>query len=94
MLLIDLGRLHQRAGDYVIKWGEELEKQWRGLESRRPQTSTLTKRPAKSVSQGDDAGGHAAKKVKTEAGFGDAAEADEEFRMHYEKGTISNVCLV
>ncbi|KAJ9392017.1 hypothetical protein DTO063F5_776 [Paecilomyces variotii] len=89
-------QIDKRAGEYVISWGEELEAQYRKIESRQPKSTTLTKRPAKSAAAADDeianakGAGRPAKKIKTES---DGQPSADEMRKAYEKGTISKLTM-
>ncbi|KAL2000153.1 hypothetical protein VTN02DRAFT_3479 [Thermoascus thermophilus] len=88
-------QIDKRAGDYVISWGEELEAQYRTLESGRPKTSTLVKRPAatpgraRDEAEPDDAQ-PSRKKAKTEA---EAGAGDDNIRQSYERGSLSKLTM-
>ncbi|KAL1860186.1 ATP-dependent DNA helicase II subunit 1 [Paecilomyces lecythidis] len=89
-------QIDKRAGEYVISWGEELESQYRKIETRAPKSTTLAKRPAKSAAGGDDeianakGAGRPAKKIKTES---DGQASADEVKKAYEKGTISKLTM-
>lgn len=76
----------QRAGDYVLAWSRELDKQSDKMFGIGAVTSTLTKRGPKDRTETAD--GHPAKRVKVEPG---TASAEDEVRRSYEKGTVSKV---
>jgi len=75
----------QRAGDYVLAWSEELDKQYSKTFGG-PETATLVKRGAKEPTGGAE--GPPAKKMKVEGGTSDI---DDEVRRRYEKGEVSKV---
>ncbi|KAK1140698.1 ATP-dependent DNA helicase II subunit 1 [Aspergillus melleus] len=83
-------QIDKRAGDYVLSWADELEKQYAQIAPSGPK-STLVKRSAKDrASDSADGGGHAPKKVKTE-NSSEGIESD--VRLHYQKGTLSKLTV-
>ncbi|GAD97375.1 DSB repair complex subunit Ku70, putative [Paecilomyces variotii No. 5] len=89
-------QIDKRAGEYVISWGEELESQYRKIETRQPKSTTLAKRPAKSAATEDDeianakGAGRPSKKIKTES---DGQASANEVKKAYEKGAISKLTM-
>ncbi|KAL2361154.1 ATP-dependent DNA helicase II subunit 1 [Blastomyces dermatitidis] len=83
-------QIDKRAGEHVIAWGEELEAQHLILEAKQPATSTLVKRPASRAQEQVNGGSRPSKKVKTSS---DATGADEEVRLHYEKGVLNRLTV-
>jgi ATP-dependent DNA helicase 2 subunit 1 len=83
--------LSQRAGEYVLSWADELEKQYAAPAAHGPK-STLAKRSAKDRgADGDECSGHPSKRIKSESG---PEGVEVEVRLHYEKGSLSKVsCL-
>lgn len=81
----------QRAGDYVLSWADELEKQYATIAVEKPASSTLVKRGAKNRAPEDDAeSSKPAKKVKVEADN----NIEEEVRRHYQKNNLSRVTII
>lgn len=78
--------LSQRAGDYILKWAEELKLQASEMFGSSVATSTLVKRDAKS----EPAGEHPSKRVKVEDS---ASGVEHEVKKCYEKGTVSKVSI-
>jgi ATP-dependent DNA helicase 2 subunit 1 len=79
-------QIDKRAGEYVISWGEELEKEYSERSSGKQQTSTLAKRPAA------HAGGQPASKrqVKEEI---DPMTAIDGVENAFKNGTLSKLTL-
>lgn len=78
----------QRAGEYVLSWADELEKQYAAPAAQGPK-STLVKRSAKDrAADADEASSHPSKRIKAESG---PDGVDVEVRLHYEKGSLSKV---
>ncbi|KAL2813315.1 SPOC like C-terminal domain-containing protein [Aspergillus cavernicola] len=82
-------QIHKRAGDYVLSWAEELDKQYEMISASSGPKSTLAKRPAKDKDAADKAG-PPSKKIKAEANSGDL---QEEVQKHYQKGTLSKLTV-
>ncbi|KAL4806109.1 SPOC like C-terminal domain-containing protein [Aspergillus unguis] len=83
-------QIDKRAGDYVLNWADELEKQYAKIAQTASKTTTLAKRPAKG-----DAGDKSAppqKKIKAEAPGG-SDNLQEEVQRHYQKGTLSKLTV-
>jgi ATP-dependent DNA helicase 2 subunit 1 len=78
----------QRAGDYVLSWAEELEKQYDKIPATSGVKTTLAKRPAKDTS----ASGPPAKKAKAADG-GAASDPQAEVQKHFQKGTLSKLTV-
>ena len=78
--------LPQRAGDYILKWAEELKLQASEMFGSSAATSTLVKRGAKT----EPASEHPAKRVKVE---NNAFGGEDEVKKCYEKGTVSKVSI-
>ena len=75
----------QRAGAYVVDWGNELEAQFKKWQIENQSTVTsLPKRPASSAQ-----GGGEPKKAKVTDSSG--VISDEEMQRHYEADTINKV---
>ncbi|BCS29810.1 putative DSB repair complex subunit Ku70 [Aspergillus puulaauensis] len=81
-------QIDKRAGDYVLSWSDELDKQYNIISAKGPQ-STLAKRPAKGDAA--DKAGPPAKKIKAEGGG--SGNHQEEVQRHYEKGTLSKMTV-
>ncbi|PYH38260.1 putative DSB repair complex subunit Ku70 [Aspergillus neoniger CBS 115656] len=83
-------QIDKRAGDYVLSWAEELEKQHAKTSTAAPHpTSTLVKRGSKDrASETEDS--KPSKKIKVEEGSGNL---EEEVRRHHEKGTLSKLTV-
>ncbi|KAL3495935.1 SPOC like C-terminal domain-containing protein [Aspergillus germanicus] len=81
-------QIDKRAGDYVLSWAEELEKQYAKLPATSGVKTTLAKRPAKDTS----ASGPPAKKAKAADG-GAAADSQAEVQKHFQKGTLSKLTV-
>ncbi|KAL2797024.1 SPOC like C-terminal domain-containing protein [Aspergillus keveii] len=81
-------QIDKRAGDYVLSWAEELEKQYAKLPATSGVKTTLAKRPAKDTS----ASGPPAKKAKAADG-GAAADSQVEVQKHFQKGTLSKLTV-
>lgn len=71
------------------EWGKELESQYREIEAKNPNTSTLVKRPAKSRGNNGDDEGHASKKMKVEGG----GSITDDVKKSYGKGAVGKVLL-
>ncbi|QGA14593.1 hypothetical protein EYB26_002249 [Talaromyces marneffei] len=82
-------QIDKRAGDYVLEWGEELEKQYQNMYTNQPKTSTLAKRGKPSYEP--VAEDKPAKKVKTENANGGNASA--EVQSHYRSGSLSKLTV-
>ncbi|QQK43190.1 Ku seventy [Penicillium digitatum] len=80
-------QIHKRAGDYILKWAEELKLQASEMFGSSVATSTLVKRDAKS----EPAGEHPSKRVKVEDS---ASGVEHEVKKCYEKGTVSKLTVV
>lgn len=78
----------QRAGDYVLSWSDELDKQYNIVAANGPK-STLPKRPAKGDAA--DKAGPPAKKIKAEGGGSGNHQA--EVQKHYQNGTLSKMTV-
>lgn len=85
---LKLTAFFQRAGDYVLSWSDELDKQYNIIAANGPK-STLPKRPAKGDAA--DKAGPPAKKIKAEGGG--SADHQEEVQKHYQKGTLSKMTV-
>ncbi|PWY91462.1 putative DSB repair complex subunit Ku70 [Aspergillus sclerotioniger CBS 115572] len=86
-------QIDKRAGDYVLSWADELEKQYAKISAAAPRpTSTLVKRGAKDRAGelDDDGPSKPSKKVKVEEASGGF---EEEVRKHYKKGTLSKLTV-
>lgn len=81
-------QIDKRAGDYVLEWGEELEKQYQKMYTDQPKTSTLAKRGKLHDAAAED---KPAKKVKTESANGGNATA--EVQSHYNSGNLSKLTV-
>lgn len=81
-------QIDKRAGDYVLEWGEELEKQYQKMYTDQPKTSTLAKRGKPYEAATED---KPAKKVKTESANGGNALA--EVQSHYSSGSLSKLTV-
>lgn len=81
----------QRAGHYVIEWGQELEQQYQAWQAehghKKLKSATAFKRSA------DSADNAPAKKVKTASGSSAEAVDDESMRRHFIAGTLSKVSI-
>ncbi|PTU19779.1 hypothetical protein P175DRAFT_0480302 [Aspergillus ochraceoroseus IBT 24754] len=87
-------QIDKRAGDYVLSWADELEKQYAKIPAAPlGPKSTLAKRPAKDRAAPDsaDQAGRASKKVKADEGPDDIRAI---VQGHYEKGTLSKLTVV
>ncbi|KAI7969479.1 hypothetical protein EIK77_005109 [Talaromyces pinophilus] len=82
-------QIDKRAGDYVLEWGEELEKQYQKMYTDQPKTSTLAKRGKPSYDAAAE--DKPAKKVKTESTNGGNASA--EVQSHYSSGSLSKLTV-
>ncbi|KAF9894082.1 ATP-dependent DNA helicase II subunit 1 [Aspergillus nanangensis] len=83
-------QIDKRAGDYVLSWAEELEKQDAKTAPSGPK-STLVKRGVKDrVADAEDASGKPAKRVKAEHG---PEALDDEVNFHYQKGSVSKLTV-
>ncbi|EAW12849.1 putative DSB repair complex subunit Ku70 [Aspergillus clavatus NRRL 1] len=83
-------QIDKRAGDYVLSWADELEKQYATTSAHAPQ-STLVKRTAKDrAAETDDLPSRPAKKVKAESG---PEGVDEDVRRLFEKGSLSKLTV-
>lgn len=82
-------QIDKRAGDYVIEWGEELEKQYQKMYTDQPKTSTLAKRGKPSYEAAPD--DKPAKKVKTESVNSGIMSA--EVQGHYETDSLSKLTV-
>ncbi|KAI9372516.1 SPOC like C-terminal domain-containing protein [Aspergillus egyptiacus] len=80
-------QIDKRAGEYVLSWADELEKQYAPIAASSGPKTTLAKRPAKDVAA-DKA--PAPKKVKAE---GNSVDLNEEVQKHYQKGTLSKLTV-
>ncbi|OJJ48249.1 hypothetical protein ASPZODRAFT_14397 [Penicilliopsis zonata CBS 506.65] len=81
-------QIDKRAGDYVLAWSDELDKQYEKLSAGVTKTSTLVKRPAGDRS-GKEEGTRPAKKVKAET----PANIDEEVQKSFDKGMVSRLTM-
>ncbi|PYH93205.1 ATP-dependent DNA helicase II subunit 1 [Aspergillus ellipticus CBS 707.79] len=86
-------QIDKRAGDYVLSWADELDKQYGQVTAAKPApTSNLVKRGAKDqASAFDDETSKPSKKVKVEES---PESVEEEVRSHYKKGTLSKLTVV
>jgi ATP-dependent DNA helicase 2 subunit 1 len=75
----------QRAGQYVIDWGHELEAQYQKYISSHGHRSTTTSTATKRAAPAD--GGGTTKKIKTEN------VGEEEMRERFESGTVDKLTL-
>ncbi|KAF7128743.1 hypothetical protein CNMCM5793_003594 [Aspergillus hiratsukae] len=83
-------QIDKRAGEYVLSWADELEKQYAAPAAQGPK-STLVKRSAKDrAADADGASSHPSKRIKSESGP-DGVEV--EVRLHYEKGSLSKLTV-
>ena len=77
--------ISQRAGAYVVDWGNELEAQFKKWQiENQSAVTTLPKRPAPSGQEGGEP-----KKAKVTNNSG--VISDEEMQKHYETDTINKV---
>lgn len=77
----------QRAGDYILKWAEELNLQAsKTFGGTTATTSTLVKRGVKTESADD----HPSKRVKVEDS---TSGVEDEVKRCYQKGTVSKVSI-
>ena len=77
----------QRAGEYILKWAEELNLQAsKTFGGTSATTSTLVKRGAKT----EAADGHPSKRVKVEDS---TSGVEDEVKRCYQKGSISKVSI-
>lgn len=85
-------QIDKRAGDYVMAWSEQLDKQAATIKASMAPTgpkSTLAKRGVKEQrDSADDDSGNVAKKPKVEEGG-----SVEDLRRHFEKGTLAKLTL-
>lgn len=81
-------QIDKRAGDYVLSWSDELDKQYNIIAANGPK-STLPKRPAKGDAA--DKAGPPAKKIKAEGGGSGNHQA--EVQKHYQNGTLSKMTV-
>lgn len=85
-------QIDKRAGDYVMEWSDQLNKQAETIAATATATgpkSTLAKRGAKDRTAEDDSGNaNAAKKPKVEEG-----SSENDLRKHFEKGTLAKLTL-
>ncbi|PYH41749.1 putative DSB repair complex subunit Ku70 [Aspergillus saccharolyticus JOP 1030-1] len=83
-------QIDKRAGDYVLSWADELEKQYAQVAGKKPATSTLIHRGAKSRAPDDgEESSKPAKKVKVEADN----NIEEEVRRHYHNNNLSRLTV-
>ncbi|RHZ46246.1 putative DSB repair complex subunit Ku70 [Aspergillus thermomutatus] len=83
-------QIDKRAGDYVLSWADELEKQYAATAAQGPK-STLVKRSTKDrAADGDEASSHPSKKIKSES---KPEGVEVEVRHHYEKGSLSKLTV-
>ncbi|XP_077660925.1 uncharacterized protein AFUA_5G07740 [Aspergillus fumigatus Af293] len=83
-------QIDKRAGDYVLSWADELEKQY-AASATHGTKSTLVKRSAKDrAADSDEASSHPSKRIKSESG---PEGVDAEVRLHYEKGSLSKLTV-
>jgi ATP-dependent DNA helicase 2 subunit 1 len=78
----------QRAGKYVIDWGQELEAQYQAWVTEHGHRSTATTATKRSAPDGSAA---PAKKIKSEKNADGPSE--EEMRARFEKSTIDKLTL-
>ena len=76
----------QRAGDYILKWAEELNLQASEMFDGSAATSTLVKRGAKTEPASD----HPPKRVKIEDS---APGVEDEVKKCFDKGSVSKVSI-
>ncbi|KAL4870387.1 hypothetical protein BDV12DRAFT_166268 [Aspergillus spectabilis] len=81
-------QIDKRAGDYVLSWSDELDKQYKKIADNAAKT-TLAKRPAKAKDAADKAG-PPSKKAKTEGG---SSGTQDDVRKHHQKGTLSKLTV-
>ncbi|KAI9804456.1 MAG: ATP-dependent DNA helicase II subunit 1 [Sarcosagium campestre] len=92
-------QIDKRAGDYVIEWGKELEEQYRVWQREHHGSSVPSKRAAAQTTDGN-----LPKRPKTGAttagvsnhsssAVGSNHPADEDMKMHYEKGTLNKLTV-
>lgn len=87
-------QIDKRAGDYVLDWGEELQRQHRKMFVEQPKTSTLVKRTARSSSgAADSARAPAPKKTKADADAQGAGGVEDVVLSHYHGGMLSKLTL-
>ncbi|KAA8641818.1 putative DSB repair complex subunit Ku70 [Aspergillus tanneri] len=83
-------QIDKRAGEYVLSWADELEKQYAESAPTGPK-STLVKRGVKDrAAETGDGDRHASKKIKVEGG---PYNVEDEVRLHYQKGTLSKLTV-
>ncbi|KAL5337134.1 putative DSB repair complex subunit Ku70 [Aspergillus crustosus] len=82
-------QIDKRAGDYVLSWADELEKQYEKITANASKT-VLAKRAAKDKAPADKAA-PPAKKVKTEAGG--SSDIQQEIQTHYAKGQLQKLTV-
>ncbi|CDM35978.1 hypothetical protein DTO013E5_5481 [Penicillium roqueforti] len=80
-------QVHKRAGDYILKWAEELNLQASEMFDGSAATSTLVKRGAKTEPASD----HPPKRVKIEDS---APGVEDEVKKCFDKGTVSKLTMV
>ncbi|KAL2864755.1 putative DSB repair complex subunit Ku70 [Aspergillus lucknowensis] len=83
-------QIDKRAGDYVLSWADELEKQYATISATSGPKTTLAKRPAKDKGAADKAG-PPAKKAKADGS--NAGNIQAEVQSHYQKGTLSKLTV-
>ncbi|KAJ5562632.1 DNA helicase ATP-dependent Ku type [Penicillium sp. DV-2018c] len=79
-------QIHKRAGDYILKWADDLKLQASDMFGGRDTSSTLVKRGAKT----EPAESHPSKRMKVEGG---ASGIEDEVKKCYEKGAVSKLTL-
>ncbi|KAL4890338.1 SPOC like C-terminal domain-containing protein [Aspergillus ambiguus] len=83
-------QIHKRAGEYVLDWAGELEKQYAQIAVPGPK-STLAKRSAKDrAAEADDSAAQPSKRVKAES---TPHNIDDEVHHHFQKGTVSKLTV-
>ncbi|KAL4953074.1 SPOC like C-terminal domain-containing protein [Aspergillus filifer] len=81
-------QIDKRAGDYVLSWSDELDKQYAEIASLAPQT-TLAKRPANTAAKSAPP----AKKIKAEGGGAGSSNVQDEVKSHHEKGILNKLTV-
>ncbi|KAL3480431.1 DSB repair complex subunit Ku70 [Aspergillus californicus] len=80
-------QIDKRAGQYVLSWSEELDRQYAKIAASSGPKSILTKRPANNSNAGAKAG-PPAKKARVEA---NDVDLQAEVERHFQNGTITKL---
>ncbi|KAL2812584.1 SPOC like C-terminal domain-containing protein [Aspergillus granulosus] len=83
-------QIDKRAGDYVLSWADELEKQYDKIPATSGVKTTLAKRPAKDTAAADKAAPPAKKARAADDG---AVDSQAEVQKHFQKGTLSKLTV-